>query len=876
MKDYFLKLKIGSKIVFVGLGLSVLFAAVNWFVDRVIHDVFLNRSNLHVHFLNTSVDSMFINILANILLTGIIIFAAMAAGNRLIKKHLFSKEEADSVKKYLDVAGSMIVVIGRDQKVLLVNRKASEVLGFPESEIVDKYWFHNFLPVNIRERVRNVFEQIMKGDLKPVEYFENEVVNANRENRMIAWHNAYLRNNDGEIVATISSGQDITEKKVIDDVMKQLALGFPTETKEGFMRAAAKYLARVTGMEYAVIGKIDNNNRDAVVTMAVCFQDKIMENLNYDLKNAPYANVIRNGYLCYPKGARSLFPEDRLLGDMQAESFAGAPLLDLKGRPSGILLAVGRSGIENTDRIQSLMQIFAMRISYELEHTNYENALVEEREKFKELYDNSPVGYYSEDINGMITEINQTLLEWLGYEREELINKAVDIEILSTKSRADLMELIDKMRKSAEYDEREVDMRRKDGTFFPAILQALAMHDRHGKFTSIRCSVTDITERKKTERQLEDSEKRYRTLVESADDAIVLTDLSGKRLFMNKAYHANLGYDPSEIVAGWKEIVHPDDVKDVDEKIKELMNKGVMTGEYRVKHKNGNYINRWAKAVLIYDSCGKPEAILSILRDVSEIRQARKTAKAYEDIAHNVVNSMPLGIHLYRLENGKLIFTGANLAAERILGIKHEPLIGKEVEDAFPGLKGTQTPAHYIQVAETGKPWYMEQVEYKEGRISGVFEVNAFRTSEGSIAVVFEDITERRRAQEEIKNNEELFRMIFEQAGTAVALSVPNHRFVRANQAFCGMFGYTQEELQKMTFRDITHENSIPADSAGLDRLIKGLADEYSADKTYVRKDGSSFKGHVTVRLIRDRKGAPLYFMPIVTQIANSEKKKSK
>jgi PAS domain S-box-containing protein len=118
----------------------------------------------------------------------------------------------------------------------------------------------------------------------------------------------------------------------------------------------------------------------------------------------------------------------------------------------------------------------------------------------------------------------------------------------------------------------------------------------------------------------------------------------------------------------------------------------------------------------------------------------------------SIVNASPMGIHMYELtEDGELIFSGSNPAAQRILGVDHALFIGKKIEEAFPSLVSTNVPAHYKAVARDGQPWKTEQIEYAGGEIRGVFEVFAFQTEPGKMAALFNDISKRKRAEEKVR-----------------------------------------------------------------------------------------------------------------------------
>ncbi len=135
---------------------------------------------------------------------------------RVAKRTAQLQEERDRAQKYLDVAGVVVVVIETDQNVALVNRKGCEVLGHDEREVVGKNWFDHFIPLRIREQVRSAFKQIISGDLDSVEYYENPILTRSGEERVIAWHNTVLRDESGRIQATLSSGEDITDRAELE------------------------------------------------------------------------------------------------------------------------------------------------------------------------------------------------------------------------------------------------------------------------------------------------------------------------------------------------------------------------------------------------------------------------------------------------------------------------------------------------------------------------------------------------------------------------------------------------------------------------------------------------------------------------------------
>ncbi|HIJ53611.1 MAG TPA: PAS domain S-box protein [Planctomycetes bacterium] len=127
------------------------------------------------------------------------------------------QKQKDKVQKYLDIAGVMFVAINAGGEITLINKKGREILGYEEKEIFGKNWFDNFLPKRLVDGIKQVSEKLLTGKLNAAEYFENPVLTKSGEERLIAWHNTILKDENGKVIGHLSSGQDITERKRADE-----------------------------------------------------------------------------------------------------------------------------------------------------------------------------------------------------------------------------------------------------------------------------------------------------------------------------------------------------------------------------------------------------------------------------------------------------------------------------------------------------------------------------------------------------------------------------------------------------------------------------------------------------------------------------------
>ncbi|MHC4751077.1 MAG: two-component system sensor histidine kinase NtrB [Planctomycetota bacterium] len=123
------------------------------------------------------------------------------------------RQEQNRAQQYLNIARVIIVALDIKGRVTLINKMGCEVLGYREEEIVGNNWFDFCVSEEKRQEVRDLFQKLMAGEVKVAEYYENPILIRGGQERIIAWHNTTLRDKAGHITGTLSSGEDITERK---------------------------------------------------------------------------------------------------------------------------------------------------------------------------------------------------------------------------------------------------------------------------------------------------------------------------------------------------------------------------------------------------------------------------------------------------------------------------------------------------------------------------------------------------------------------------------------------------------------------------------------------------------------------------------------
>ncbi|MDD5388280.1 MAG: PAS domain S-box protein [Gallionellaceae bacterium] len=127
-------------------------------------------------------------------------------------------------QRYLDTVQTIMIALDADGRITMINRKGCELLGYAEDELLGRNWFKDCLPQPLgMEAVYPVFRRIMAGELEAAEYFENGILCRDGHQRLIAWHNAYFTDSEGHIIGTLSSGEDISERKQVEEQLRKLA-----------------------------------------------------------------------------------------------------------------------------------------------------------------------------------------------------------------------------------------------------------------------------------------------------------------------------------------------------------------------------------------------------------------------------------------------------------------------------------------------------------------------------------------------------------------------------------------------------------------------------------------------------------------------------
>jgi diguanylate cyclase (GGDEF)-like protein/PAS domain S-box-containing protein len=220
-------------------------------------------------------------------------------------------------------------------------------------------------------------------------------------------------------------------------------------------------------------------------------------------------------------------------------------------------------------------------------------------------------------------------------------------------------------------------------------------------------------------------------------------------------------------------------------------------------------------------------------------------------------------------------FRYANETHRNWLGIDPEQLLGRRLLDVV-GTRNHQLAGSALAQAYAGKPASYEgelfngnERRYAHGNFQPDFDEN------GHVCGIFTaliDITERRNLELQLHESEQRFFSAFQHAAIGMALTRPDGQFLRVNTAVCQMLGYSEQELLELNIDQLSHPEDVGVDEAMMAQLLAGNRDSYQLEKRNVHKDGHIVHILLSVSLVRDAAGTPLYF---VSQVQNISQRKA-
>ena len=502
-----------------------------------------------------------------------------------------------------------------------------------------------------------------------------------------------------------------------------------------------------------------------------------------------------------------------------------------------------------------------------------EQALRRSEERYRAVVEQTADAIFLIDgTTRRILEANARFHELLGYTPEEL--HGMSMYDLVPHDRDGVDANIRHVLKQKSYYIGERSYRRKDGQLVNVEVSASSID--YGGGGLLCCVARDITERKRAEEKLRESEERHRAVVEQSVEGIYLFDPhEGRLLESNEAFEHLLGYSSNELLrmTVYDFIAH--EHQDVERNVeRDHRERRRHKGERKYRHKDGKLLDVEVSATVV--PYRGEEAICCVVHDITERKEAEEKLRKSETSLAEAQRLAHLGSWEWDVKTGEVSWSDETYriygyepkevvpTLEKLMELVHpedRELVNKKIEGALYEAK-TYDFEHRI-VRPNGEV----RVVHRQARVYFNEEGEPSR-----MVGTVHDTTEQKMAEEALRESEERFRSAFEDAPIGVALVGLDRSHLRVNRAYCEMLGYSEEELLETPHPEILHPDDRQESAERIQEVLKEGAEPYALERRYIHADGYAVWSLSNISLIRDSEGEPRHFICLHQDITGRKK----
>jgi PAS domain S-box-containing protein len=512
-------------------------------------------------------------------------------------------------------------------------------------------------------------------------------------------------------------------------------------------------------------------------------------------------------------------------------------------------------------------QLVAKLEAAETERKRAEEALRESEEFTSNLLSSSPNPILVINSDTSIRYVNPALENLTGFTSTELIGRKAPYPWWR---KEELKRTEEQLEETMRFGVKQIEklFQKKNGERFWVEITSISTR-REGEAKYYLVSWVDITGRKQTEEEL----KIRAQMLDNASDSIFVRDFDGNFSYVNEAACELLGYKKTQLLEmDIRDIVTPESTKSIEPHLKKLLKTGEITYESDSLHKDKSVIPVEVHSRIIKQ--GNLQVILSVVRDITERKQTEEQLQESEEKYRSLFENMLDGFAYCKIlvdENNKpvdFVYLEVNDAFERLTGLKKEDVVGKKVTEAIPEIKESHPELFdiYGKVALTGEP---TKFNICFEPLAIWLTISVYSPQKGFFVAVFENITERQRAEEELKARAQML----DNASDSIFMRDFDGNLLYVNEAACRSLGYTKEELLGMNVFNIV----VPEDAKYIKPRIKKLQEtgEIIYESASLSKDKSATPAEVHSRIIkRGNQELILSIVRDITERKQAEKEK--
>ncbi|HQI80766.1 MAG TPA: PAS domain S-box protein, partial [Deltaproteobacteria bacterium] len=770
------------------------------------------------------------------------------------------KKREEHYRTIFENTGNATILIAEDTTILLANTKFEQLTGYTKEEMEGKMSWTVFIAPEDLEMMKSYHARRRKEPGSTPGAYEFRLKNRAGEVRDIFLNVALIPGTK----ESVASCMDLTERK---------------RAEEDLRRSEERYRNILESMQEAyyevdLAGNFTFYNPLAVSRLG--YRDEELRGMNFrkymDEENAK--KVFDAYHRVFVTGEPLSGVDWELFTRDGRKTHVEASVSLMRDAAGG---AIGFKGI----------------VRDVTERKKAEDALRASEEKYRGILESMQESYFEVDLSGNFTFFNDAAVEMSGYSREELLGMNYTHYAPPETARYMFETFHDVYVTGVPKRMVDYQVYHKDGTLHDNELSVWPMRDASGAVVGFHTLVRDVTEHKRAEKALAESEARYRFLTENMGDISFIVDLDMRTTYVSPSVEKILGFTPEERMrqTAAEQLTERSLAQVMETLSGELARDGhegvdpdrsiLMELEYFHKDGSVRYLETNCRAMR--DSSGRVTGIHGVSRDVTDRRKAEAALRESEEKYRTILETMDEAYFELDLQGN---YTFVNASQCRILGYPREELLGMNNRAYTTPETARRAYVEFNEVYRTGATKTLADYEVirKDGTVINVeFSVSPLRRPSGEIigfSGVGRDVTDRILAEKTLKESERKYRLLAENLRDVIWVLDADLKYVYVSPSVMQLRGYTPEEAMQQKMEEVlapesyrmavelfTQEKLLESDGQ-----VHGKEWTKKLDLELIRKDGSTVWTEVTLSILYDENGSPEGLLGITHDISERRK----
>ncbi|HEY6915358.1 MAG TPA: PAS domain S-box protein, partial [Paludibacter sp.] len=699
--------------------------------------------------------------------------------------------------------------------ILDVNSQWLDTFGFERDEVVGK-WFGNFIAPEYLSCLKEHFASFKAHGHVQRDF---EIMHKDGRSFFVTLEGSIECDFNGHFKQTHCVLQDVAESKRVNELLRRNREDF----KELFDRAPVGY------HELDAEGRIVRINETELEMLGYSLSEIVGEYLWKFAVNETVSYRSITSKLAGKPGKTDSYERDYIRKDGRIISVLVTDKI-LK-TDDGKIIGI-RSNVQDITE-QKLVQ----------------KALLKSQSLFSQAFNGSPAPMtIASQPDGKYIEVNESFLRLTEYSHDEVIGKTGDS--LNLIDSAESAKIFNHLKKTGYLHNVEVFARSKSGKTL-RLLTSIENTELAGEACTLS-TMLDITERVMAEEALRKSQIQHRAIIHTAMDGFWLVDKNGKILEANDSYSKMSKYSIQELLQmSVSDLEAIEKQEDIEQRIKRILDNGSDRFETRHKRKDGSLFD----LEVSIQKQGDSDNVVAFFHDITARKQADDALRKSEEKFKKAFMTTPDCVNINRLEDG--MYVGLNPGFTNIIGYTEQEILGKTSLEKSIWYDVADRKRWVAELNANGEIRNFEtQFRTKNGNVidglvsASIIELDGVK----HVISITRDITERKTVEKTLKESEEKFRNIFEYSIVGKSITSFDGK-LSVNKAFSNIVGYSEKELSKLTWRDITYEDDIELKEKEIELLVKGVKKFTKFESRFVHKNGNIVWTDLSAVLQKDNDG---------------------